>query len=823
MDMMNSSRNKLSYMSSVVVLVLCLNLKAAHVSTASGNIISQGQSISGNQTISSSPRGIFELGFFTPGNSHNHYIGIWYKKLQKTVVWVANRNHPVSDPFSSSLQLFPNGTLILLDQSKSSIWSTIRDPSVASNSTSEVAAVLLDNGNFVITDALNSSAVIWQSFDHPTDTWLPGGKLGYNKLTNEKLTLTPWRSSQNPAPGIFSLEIERNGTSFLLMYNGTKMYWTSGPWTGKIFKYVPEIQLNYLVTNVSYKSDEFGSYVSYDAVFPDVFIRYMLDISGQFRAYKWGKDYNQWTSFWLRPSEHCEVYGFCGASSICNQQQVPLCVCLQGFEPRAPKAWDLEDHTEGCVRKTPLECSAGSGENDTFVAIPDLRFPENPETLAGKNIDECRSVCLSDCSCTAFAYDSGCLVWKGDLFNVKQLTSHETVGKELHLRVAASEETRAKRENKTFWIVIGVLGGLCGVLLVIVVIAKNEWSGSGEWSEADEGSLTMFKYRVLRNATKNFTEKLGEGGFGSVFRGTLKSYTAIAVKRLNCPKQADKQFLTEVRTLGKVQHINLVRLHGFCAETSKRFLVYDYMPNGSLESLLFQKSPIVLNWKTRYHIAVGTARGLAYLHHSCRECIIHCDIKPENILLDAEYAPKIADFGLAKLVSRDFSRIITTMQGTRGYIAPEWISGEAITAKADVFSYGMLCFEIISGRRNRDLLDDGLQNYFPTRVANVLTKGEDVDTLLDSRLEGNANKEEVMRACKVACWCIQDDENDRPTMGQVVQLLEGVIDLGIPPIPRFLDRFSKSLVESIHYHNISSGTASDSRRGYSSSITISGA
>ncbi|XP_070672580.1 G-type lectin S-receptor-like serine/threonine-protein kinase At2g19130 [Malus domestica] len=219
MNMMNSSRNKLSYMSSVVVFVLCLNLKAAHVSTASGNIISQGQSISGNQTISSSPRGIFQLGFFTPGNFHNHYIGIWYKKLQKTVVWVANRNHPVSDPFSSSLQLFPNGTLILLDQSKSSLWSTTRDLSVASNSTSEVAAVLLDNGNFVISDALNSSAVIWQSFDHPTDTWLPGGKLGYNKLTNEKLTLTPWRGSQNPAPGIFSLEIERNGTSFLLMYN----------------------------------------------------------------------------------------------------------------------------------------------------------------------------------------------------------------------------------------------------------------------------------------------------------------------------------------------------------------------------------------------------------------------------------------------------------------------------------------------------------------------------------------------------------------------------------------------------------------------------
>ncbi|XP_009336215.2 G-type lectin S-receptor-like serine/threonine-protein kinase At2g19130 [Pyrus x bretschneideri] len=806
MDMMNSSRNKLSYKSSVVVLVLCCTLKAADISAASSNMISQGQSISGNQTITSSPRGIFELGFFTPGNSHNYYIGIWYKQLQETVVWVANRNHPVSDPFLSSLQLFPNGTLALFDQSKSAIWSTTRDLSIASNSTSQVAALLLDSGNFVITDVLNSSAVIWQSFDHPTDTWLPGGKLGYNKLTNEKLTLTPWRSSQNPAPGIFSLELEQNGTSLLLMYNGTRMYWTTGPWTGKIFTEAPEIQLNDLITNVSYVSNELGSYFSYDAVYPDIFVKYMIDISGQLRASKWGRDFNQWTSFWLRPSEQCEVYGFCGASSICNQQQVPLCVCLEGFEPRSPQDWELADFWEGCVRKTPLGCS--SGGNDTFVVIPDLSFPENSETLAGKNIDECGLTCLNDCSCTAFAYDSRCLVWKGDLFDVKQLTSN--VGKELHLRVP-----KAKKENKTLWIVTGVLGGLLGVLLVIVVIAKNKCSGSGERSEADEGSLMMFKYRILRKATKNFTEKLGEGGFGSVFRGTLKNSTAIAVKRLNCPEQVDNQFLTEVRTLGKVQHINLVRLRGFCAENSKRLLVYDYMPNGSLESLLFQKSPIVLDWKTRYHIAVGTAKGLAYLHDSCRECIIHCDIKPENILLDAEYAPKITDFGLAKLMSRDFSRIITTIQGTRGYIAPEWISGEAITVKADVFSYGMLFFEIISGRRNRDLLDDGLENYFPTRVANVLMKGEDVDTLLDSRLEGNANKEEVMRACKVACWCIQDDEKDRPTMGQVVQALEGVIDLGMPPTPHFMDRFSKSHFESIHYLDISSSTASDSRRGSS--------
>ncbi|KAH0985073.1 hypothetical protein GBA52_012250 [Prunus armeniaca] len=165
------------------------------------HVISAGQSLSGNQTITS-PSGIFELGFFTPGSSQNYYIGIWYKKLPpKTVVWVANRNQPVSDTSSSTLQLFQNGNLTLLVQSKTEIWST-HSMSTVSHST---VAMLLDNGNFVITYAFNSSDVIWQSFDHPTNTWLPGGKLGHNRLTKEKLSLTPWRNPQNPAPGLFPI------------------------------------------------------------------------------------------------------------------------------------------------------------------------------------------------------------------------------------------------------------------------------------------------------------------------------------------------------------------------------------------------------------------------------------------------------------------------------------------------------------------------------------------------------------------------------------------------------------------------------------------
>ena len=269
------------------------------------------------------------------------------------------------------------------------------------------------------------------------------------------------------------------------------------------------------------------------------------------------------------------------------------------------------------------------------------------------------------------------------------------------------------------------------------------------------------------------------------------------MKELKYLEQGEKQFRAKVGTIGTIHHINLVRLWGFCAEASKRLLVYEYMPNGSLQSLFHQENALMLDWKDRYHIAIGTARGLAYLHEECRDCIIHCDIKPDNILLEAKYNPKLADFGLAKLVGRHHSRVLTTMRGTVGYLAPEWFSGEAITPKADVFSYGMLLIEVISGRRNREGLDEGLEDYRPIRVANVVNKGEDVITLLDY-FEGRADKDELTRACKVACWCIQEDEKDRPTMRQIVQILEGVSDVGIPPIPQFLQRLVGSPLEGIN-------------------------
>ena len=254
----------------------------------------------------------------------------------------------------------------------------------------------------------------------------------------------------------------------------------------------------------------------------------------------------------------------------------------------------------------------------------------------------------------------------------------------------------------------------------------------------------------------------------------------LAVKRLDGARRGEKQFRAEVSSVGIIQHINLVKLIGFCCEGDKRLLVYEYMPNHSLDVHLFSANGRALDWSLRYQIATGVARGLAYLHAGCRDCIIHCDIKPENILLDASFVPKIADFGMAKVLGREFSHAVTTMRGTIVY---------AVTPKVDVYSYGMVLFEITSGRRNssQEYTEDGdYSSFFPLRAARKLLSGE-IGSLVDANLRGDANLEEVERVCKVACWCIQHGVDARPTMAEVVQALEGLTDFEMPPVPRYLE------------------------------------
>ncbi|XP_009112581.1 G-type lectin S-receptor-like serine/threonine-protein kinase At2g19130 [Brassica rapa] len=792
-----------------------------HVSSAA-DTISANFTLSGDQTLLSS-NGTFKMGFFKPGNSANFYIGMWYQELSiQTIVWVANRDKPVSDKNTSVLRI-SEGNLVLLD-GNNLVWST------GLNSSSAHDAVLQDDGNLVLRD--DSGSPLWQSFDHLGDTWLPGAKIRYDKRTKKSQRLTSWTSSEDPSPGLFSLELDES-TAYKILWNGSTQYWSSGPWNSqsKIFDSVPEMRLNYIY-NFSFFSNETESYFTYSLYNHANVSRFAMDVSGQIKQFTWLNNNNQWNLFWSQPRQQCQVYAYCGSFGICNDKSQPFCQCPRGFRPASQKDWDLKDYSAGCVRSTELQCSRGV--INEFLPLTNVKLPDNnSEGLLGST--SCRSACLGNCSCMAYAHEetsNRCLMWSNDVLNLQQLEEDNSEGSMFYLRLSASDMPRnspSGKSNKVMIIgaVLGSLGVVALVLLAVILILRSLRMKRMRGEKSD-GTLAAFSYRELQNATKNFSEKLGGGGFGSVFKGALQDSSVIAVKRLEGISQGEKQFRTEVVTIGTIQHMNLVRLRGFCSEGNKKLLVYDYMPNGSLDSHLFitqtGEEKTVLGWKLRYQIALGTARGLAYLHDECRDCIIHCDIKPENILLDSQFGPKVADFGLAKLVGRDFSRVLTTMRGTRGYLAPEWISGVAITAKADVYSYGMMLFEIVSGRRNTEQSENGKVRFFPSVAATVLTKDEDIRSLLDPRLEGESvDTEELTRACKVACWCIQDEESHRPAMSQVVQILEGVLEVNTPPFPRSIQALVENDGSVVFFTESSSSSSHNSsqKQNHSSSSSSS--
>uniref|UniRef100_A0A7N0RIE9 Receptor-like serine/threonine-protein kinase n=1 Tax=Kalanchoe fedtschenkoi TaxID=63787 RepID=A0A7N0RIE9_KALFE len=766
-----ASNHRLSSISITITILCSLCCFRVH----GADMITANQTLAGDQTIVSAG-GLFKLGFFTPGKSSKHYIGIWYNRVSsQTIVWVANRETPVADRFKTELRV-SDGNLVLVNtesQSQAPIWST----NLNSTGSNQAQAVLHDDGNLVLRDGSNVS--LWESFEYPTHTWLPGGKLGLNKKTGTNQVLTSWKNLEDPAPGLSSLVLDPNGTTqYFILRNGTENYWSSGVWDNrtKIFSDVPEMTQNYLY-NFEYVDNENESYFTYSMRDTSQTSRFVMDVSGQIKQLTWLNGSREWNQFWSQPRTQCEVYAFCGEFGVCDEGSSSFCGCLEGFEPTSWSNWNLRDYSDGCARVAGLQCAnnVSNRRQDGFQPQTNMRLPVRSLAVGAGSANECKKTCLDNCSCTAYAYENTeCQIWDDGLLHLQQYRTADT-GDTLFIRLAASEFPSGKSNTG---MIVGIVVGVAVLLvLILFLFSMRKKRGMIKVAKLVDGSLVPFAYRDLQSATKNFSEKLGAGAFGSVYKGVLPDSTVIAVKKLEGVSQGEKQFRTEVSTVGTVQHLNLVRLRGFCSEGVNKLLVYDYMPNGSLDAHLFDDLRKILSWKTRYQIALGTARGLRYLHEKCRDCIIHCDIKPENILLDAELCPKIADFGLAKLMGREFSRVLTTMRGTRGYLAPEWLSGVAITAKADVYSYGMMLFELISGRRNFSQHGDLNVKFFPSYAANRISAGDEVTELLDSRLEGNADIWEVTRACKVACWCVQDDESQRPSMGLVVQILEGVSEI----------------------------------------------
>ncbi|XXG83069.1 hypothetical protein AAC387_Pa10g0918 [Persea americana] len=295
-----------------------------------------------------------------------------------------------------------------------------------------------------------------------------------------------------------------------------------------------------------------------------------------------------------------------------------------------------------------------------------------------------------------------------------------------------------------------------------------------------------YTYADLKQMTGQFKQTLGQGGYGSVFKGMLSNGTLVAVKVLKNFDVDGEEFINEVGTMGKIHHVNVVRLLGFCADRLKRALVYEFMPNESLEKYIFptNTNDHFLGWEKLQKIAIGIAKGIEYLHQGCDQRILHFDIKPHNILLDKNFNPKISDFGLAKLCSKGQSVVsMTHARGTMGYIAPEVFSRNFgnVSSKSDVYSYGMLLLEMVGGRKNIDVtVENRSQVYFPEWIYHRLCQGDDMGLKLETNEDSNIAKKLTI----VALWCIQWYPVDRPSMRNAVQMLEGSMEsLAVPPDP----------------------------------------
>ena len=304
--------------------------------------------------------------------------------------------------------------------------------------------------------------------------------------------------------------------------------------------------------------------------------------------------------------------------------------------------------------------------------------------------------------------------------------------------------------------------------------------------------VRRYRYSDIKKMTNSFTEKLGKGGFGDVYKGKLDDGCLVAVKVLKNTKGSNgEEFINEVATISRTSHVNIVSLLGFCFDgANKRALIFEFMPNGSLEKFVFEESAIErshhqLDWETHYQISLGIARGLEYLHRGCNTRILHFDIKPHNILLDAEFVPKISDFGLAKICTRKES-IVSMMgpRGTIGYIAPEVFSrtfGD-VSYKSDVYSYGMMVLDMVGGRKNINVrVDNTSEIYFPQWIYKRLEIDEDLGM---KRIRNEEERVKVRKMIIVSLWCIQTDPSTRPTMSKVIEMLEGSLDsLQVPPKP----------------------------------------
>ncbi|KAI8566953.1 hypothetical protein RHMOL_Rhmol02G0082900 [Rhododendron molle] len=661
------------------------------------------------------------------------------------VLWSASRSSLVPS-IDTTIRLTATG-LYIEDNGGEFVWSTPPFSSPVS------LLQLQESGNLVLLDRFNRS--LWESFDYLTDTILIGQRLPVGQslvraISKRNLSMGDYR---------FTVTADNGGGDAVMTWNGLT-YWKLSRNTS-VHK-VSNLPASYMVLN------ETGLYLV-GANSSGVVVQLALGVSGlriakldyngrfSIKIYNGsGPDFgnSKWVDEFSSPVDDCRIPNICSKIGVCSAMPMPSsssfqCSCPPGFHNQT---------NEGCspvYDSLPSACIA-SGNGYSNVSTSYLELGDRMDyflndfsepLVRGVNLSGCEHLCSLNCSCLGLFHDNS----SGSCYLLENLSGS--------------------------------------------IIANST------------------TYRMGYIKAQRVTTSAGPYGESAI---AVKKITSLGV-------EGKREFCTEIAIIGNIRHVNLVMLKGFCARGRQLFLVYEYMNQGSLDQVLFGNG-YVLEWEERFKIALGTARGLAYLHSSCEQKIIHCDVKPENILLDDNLQVKISDFGISKLLSREQSGLFTTIRGTRGYLAPDWLSNSPITDKSDVYSYGMVLLEIVRGRKNWSLQihngntendqsssPSGLEHstFFPL-FALEMHKQRRYLELVDLRLEGRVtSEEEVEKLVHVALCCVHQDPALRPSMANVVGMLEGGYPVGVPRVESlsFLPFFGQRRTEvpRIEAHNVQNG------------------
>ncbi|KAJ0764196.1 putative protein kinase RLK-Pelle-DLSV family [Helianthus annuus] len=783
--------------------------------------ISTNQVIKDGDTIVSDDN-MFELGFFSPGKSKNRYVGIWYKKISTgTVVWVANRETPITDK-SGMLELSKQGNLLIRGGDNTVIWSSNSTISTMSNNP-VVVVQLLDTGNLIVWDrSTKNERVIWQSFDHPGNTFLPGMKFGKDLVTGRERFIIPWKSADDPSPGPYLHYIDTDGYPQMFVRQGSVIRWRYGPWNGLKFQGLRMKNPN-PIYSVQFISNEKEIYYTYE-ITATVVQRILVLPDDTGVHLRWMDQIQDWAVHSIGAlRDSCGGYGRCGPYGSCNANRYPRCTCMAGFKPRVPDEWDRGNGSSGCERKRALDCGSGSG----FKRISGVIFPDTRRSWYNHSmtLEECEMACRMNCNCTAYANTdirnggSGCLLWFDELMD----TTESNDKQDLYIKLAASElagegdgdsPSILNNKERVYTVVFSTTSVVLLLFMVAYACVKKQKrlhrkerdryaldkkDNSVRIEDVDE--LPLLSLNKIVKATDNFNinKKIGEGGFGPVYKGVLEDGQEVAVKRLSeTSRQGIEEFKNEIVCIAKLQHRNLVKLLGYCNHRNELILVYEYMTNKSLDKYLFDETrSSMLDWPQRFSIIQGMARGILYLHQDSRLQIIHRDLKAGNILLDGDMNPKISDFGLArKFVGSDTATKTKKVVGTYGYISPEYAIHGRFSIKSDVYSFGVLVLEIVSGKKNREFCHDDRNDNLLGHAWRLYKQGRSIE-LMSASLRASCVIPEVLRSIHVALLCVQNHAKDRPTMLSVVLMLISESVLPQPKHPAFYSEETSSEPESV--------------------------